>query len=179
MPASREARFRKRSDADADMLSVNVSGDLEKCRSVYFTDQNPEFTIDVENISGYSIGGRILARVEFDESDENYGDEITKIDLGLAPGERATGKLSPDMMSYQGHAAVRIDSVRVRESDGEYDFETSKRSGNHRVRCYTFMVYDRDYYRVNHLIPRYSQYFAAVLSLLIVATGVIQITGAF
>lgn len=37
------------------------------------------------------------------------------------------------------------------------------------------MIYDRDYYKVNHLLPRYSQYIAAVLSVLIVAVGVIQI----
>lgn len=177
MPASREARPRKSSDASVDMLSVRAEGDLEKSRTVYFTDQNPEFKITATNISDHSIGGQILARVEFDESKENYGDETAHIRLGLEPGESTTETLSPDIMSYQGHAAVRIDKATVRESDEEYEYETRKRSGNRRWRIYTFMIYDRDYYRVNYLQPRYSQYAAAILSVLIVAVGIIQITG--
>jgi len=176
MPASREVTFRNSTDASDDMLLMSVSGDLERCRSVYFTDQNPEFEIQATNISDGSIGGRIIARVEFDESAENYGEEYASISLGLEPGESTTGTLSPDIMSYQGHAAVRIDTAVVRESDGDYDYETNKRTGNRRKRAYTFMVYDRDYYRVNYLLPRYSQYLAAFLSVLIVGVGVIQIT---
>ncbi len=176
MPASREVTFRKRSDSSDDMLSMSVSGDLERNRSVYFTDQDPEFEIQVTNISDASIGGRIIARVEFDESDDDYGEEHASITLGLDPGESTTGTLNPDIMSYQGHAAVRIDTAVVHESDGDYDYEVRKKSGNRRVRAYTFMVYDRDYYRVNYLLPRYAQYLAAFLSVLIVGVGVIQIT---
>jgi len=176
MPASREVTFRKRSDATKDMVSISVSGDLERNRSVYFTDQDPEFDIQVTNISGASIGGRIIARVEFDESNDDYGGEHASIEVGLNPGETTTGILNPDIMSYQGHAAVRIDTAGVRESDGDYDYEVSKKSGNRRVRAYTFMVYDRDYYRVNYLLPRYAQYLAAFLSVLIVGVGIIQIT---
>jgi len=176
MPASREATFRNNTDASDDMLSMSVSGDLERCRSVYFTDQDPEFEIKVTNISDGSIGGRIIGRVEFDESDENYGEEHASISLGLDPRESTTGTLNPDIMSYQGHAAVRIDTAVVRKSDGDYDYEVKKKSGNRRVRAYTFMVYDRDYYRENYLLPRYAQYLAAFLSVLIVGVGAIQIT---
>lgn len=176
MPASREVTFRKSSDASEDMLSMSVSGDLERRRSVYFTDQDPEFEIEATNISDSSIGGRIIARVEFDESDDNYGEEHSSINLGLEPGESTTGTLNPDIMSYQGHAAVRIDTAVVRESDDEYDYEMRKRSEDKRVRAYTFMVYDRDYYRVNYQLPRYAQYLAAFLSVLIVGVGIIQIT---
>lgn len=175
MPANRKVRFRKRSDASEDMLLVEVSGDLERRRSVYFTDQDPEFVIHATNISDSSIGGRIIARVEFDESEDAYDQQHASIDLGLDPGESTMGTLDPDIMSYQGHAAVRIDSATARESDGEYDYEMRKRSGNRRVRAYTFMVYDRDYYKVNYLFPRYSQYLAAFLSVLIVSVGIIQI----
>lgn len=175
MPASREATFRKRSDASEDMLSVSVSGDLERFRSVYFTDQNPEFKVHATNISDGSIGGRIIARIEFDESDDDYQPEYANINLDLEPGESTTGSLKPDIMSYQGHAAVRIDRATVRDSDGDHDYEMRKRSGNRRIRVYTFMVYDRDYYRVNYLLPRYAQYLAALLSVLIVAVGVLQI----
>lgn len=177
MPASREARLRKSSDASVDMLSVRAEGDLERSRSVYFTDQNPEFKIIITNISDSSIGGQILARVEYDESEGNHGGETARVRLGLEPGENTTEILSPDIMSYQGHAAVRIDKATVRESDKDYQYETRRQSGNRRWRIYKFMIYDRDYYRVNYLQPRYAQYVAAILSVLIVAVGIIQITG--
>jgi hypothetical protein len=175
MPASREATFRLSSDADEKMLSMRVEGDLEWRRSVYFTDQDPKFKIHATNISDGSIGGRIIARVEFDESADNYGPEHSSIDVDLNPGESTSGTLKPDIMSYQGHAAVRIDDALVRESGDAHDYEISRRSGNRRIRAYTFMIYDRDYYKVNYLLPRYSPYIAAVLSVLIVAVGIIQI----
>ncbi|QKY17734.1 hypothetical protein [Halorubrum sp. CBA1229] len=177
MPASRDAKFRKTSDSSVDMLSVSAEGDLENCRTVYFTDQNPEFEITATNISDSSIGGRILARVEFDESEEDYGDEVAVVELGLEPGQSTTETLQPEIMSYQGHAAVRVDQATIYGSDDDYDYEVRKRSGNRRWRIYTFMVYDRDYYRVNYLQPRYAQYAAAILSVLIVLVGIIQITG--
>lgn len=177
MPASREATLRKSSDASVDMLSVRAEGDLENRRTVYFTDQNPEFKISATNISDSSLSGSVIARVEFDESEEVFGEEFTRVWLDLEPGESTTEVLSPEIMSYQGHAAVRIDKATFTESNGKYDYETKKSAGKSRWRIYTFMVYDRDYYRVNYLQPRYAQYSAAILSVLIVAVGIIQITG--
>lgn len=178
MPASRETTFHYSADADKDMLSIKAEGDLERRRSVYFTDQSPTFTIHVTNVSDGTISGRVLARVEFDESDDDYGPEVAKIGVELDPGESASGVLEPDIMSYQGHAAIRIDQGTVRDSDEDTDYRITKRSGNRRDRIYTFMVYDRDYYRVNSLWPRYSQYLAAFLSVLIVLVGIIQIATA-
>lgn len=64
MPAKREARFHHRADAEVDMLSVEAEGDLECRRSVYFTDQSPEFVIQVTNISNQTddLEGRITGR---------------------------------------------------------------------------------------------------------------------
>lgn len=141
MPASRESTFRHSADADEDMLSIKAEGDLERFRSVYFTDQSPSFTIYVTNISDVTIEGNVWARVEYDESGEDYGQEKCRIDVDLSPGETVSSVLKPDIMSYQGHAAVRIDQATIRERNGG-EYEIRQRSGNRRDRIYTFMVYD-------------------------------------
>ncbi|OYR83677.1 hypothetical protein DJ84_07580 [Halorubrum ezzemoulense] len=181
MPAKRKGTFTLSTDSSIDMLSIEAEGDLEGYRSVYFTDQSPSFDICVTNVSNKtddfegSIEGSVRARIEFDEADEDFGPDSAAIHIDLEPGESTTGVLEPDIMTYQGHAAIRIDQGRIRESDGDSDYRI-RASSNKRSRIYTFMIYDRDYYRVNYLLPRYSQYLAALLSVLIVAVGIIQIT---
>jgi hypothetical protein len=174
MPAKQTVPITKSSDASVDMLTVDVEGDLRPWQSVYFTDQNPEFKVRVTNISDEVIKGPVRARVQFDESNREYESPVETINCELDPGESEIGVLEPDIMSYQGHGAVRIDRARVSSSRDESHHEITSRSGSG-ARAYTFMVYDRDYYRLNYLWPRRAQYAAAVLSVLIVAVGILQL----
>jgi len=132
MPAEQTVPITKRSNASVDMLTVDVEGDLRPWQSVYLTDQNPEFKIRVTNISDEVVKGPVRARIQFDESDREYEPTAETINCDLDPGESAIGVLKPDIMSYQGHGAVRIDRARVGSIRGEshHEISSKSRSGN-------------------------------------------------
>jgi len=160
-------------------VEVGVEGDLEDSNSpfsdsknVYFTDQSPEFEYRLTNHSDYEVDTSLYLTLSYQESaDENEVDQSENIDVELSPGEVTTGKFAIDMLSYQGTAAVSVRGTRIYESRGEVRRQDFDRF----IRLYTFMVYDRDYYRVNYLRPRYAQYGAAILSFLIVSLAALQI----
>lgn len=173
MPAKRA--YVADNNSGDDVLKISVqSGDLEKHRSVYFTDQSPTFTLQIKNIGDKRIEGSTYARLTFDESPDEYEQYTHQhFEAELDPGESTTAEYSTDMLTYQGNTALTVDRVSVTESDGVYEF--SRYSGPRLERIYTFMVYDRDYYKVNYWRPRYAQYLASLLAVLIVFVGGIQI----
>lgn len=154
-----------------DVLRVAVESDLERFRSVYFMDQSPEFLITVENLSDTELDGNVNIRLIFDESSDKY-ERWKVIDCCLNPGEKREYTFTPDILSYQGNAAVGMDTIRIRKRDSKYDITTH---GTGMDRLYTFMVYDREYYKLNYLRPRRAQWLAAALTVLVVLVGVIQI----
>ncbi|MGB9963293.1 hypothetical protein ACOZ32_14075 (plasmid) [Halobacterium sp. MBLA0001] len=160
-----------------DEISIEVvEDDLEPRRSVYFTDQSPTFQIKVENTGEKPIQGRTNLRLSFERSPEDYESGThTPVVVDLEPGETQTIDHELDMLSYQGGAAVVVDKFRIRDRDDH--LEINKKSGNRLFRLYTFMVYDREYYRLNYLRPRRAQYLSAILAVLIIAVGVLQIIG--
>jgi len=162
MPAQRSYVVTDGSN-DAEVLRFSVEGDLEPRRSVYFTDQSPIFTVTVENLSEKRVEGDNYARLIFDESDSHYetGEEIN---CTLESNESATFSFELDMLSYQGNAAIGVHTMYVLEDEDHY---TAKRHTG-LERLYTFMVYDREYYKLNYLRPRQAQYIAALLTVGIV-----------
>lgn len=157
------------------LLQIEVVEDgLANRQSVYFMDESPTFLLRVKNIGDIPTEGSTWARMNFDDSERDYEDGThLNLDCALDPGESTDFTYNLDMLSYQGTAAIRIDTVRVRERDNTAELSTL--SGSRSRRIYTCMVYDRDYYRVNYLWPRRAQYIAAVLSVLIVLTGILQV----
>lgn len=139
------------------------------CKSVYFTNQSPCFTVIIENTSEKIITGTILVYLSFDQSGEPYEKvETRSIDIDLDSGESKEFSYELDMLSYQGSAAISIDTFRLRDKSGELKIDTMKS----RYRMYTFVVYDREYYKVNYLTPRRSQYLSAIF---LIAVGVVGI----
>lgn len=157
-----------------DFLRVEAEGDLGEREAVYFTNQSPTFTVTATNIGDKPIDGSTRIRISFDESSKVYERDSKSLDCLLEPGESNTTEFELDMLSYQGNAAITVDRVGATTSDDEYNMYTYTSDSHNRV--YTFMVYDRDYYKVNYLNPRRAQYLAAVLSVGIIAVGVLQVT---
>ncbi|WP_247005064.1 hypothetical protein [Halosolutus gelatinilyticus] len=159
-----------------DVLEIElISEDLESRRNVYFTDQSPVFEIRAENISNRPVEGSTTLRFSFEESENKIENGVaTKIELDLEPGESKTVTHQIRMLPYQGTAAVTVRRCRVRDQEDRIELQ---RISNRYKRIYTFMVYDRDYYKVNYLWPRRAQYIAAFLSVLIVLVGILQLTG--
>ena len=173
MPAKRP--YIESDNRGNNILKIRVkSGDLEKRRSVYFTDQSPNISIEIENIGEGKIEGSTFARLSFDESPDDH-ERYThqELQFTLNPGDSEDFEYSADMLIYQGNTALTVDRVSITGLNGEY--EVSRYTGPRLERIYTFMVYDRDYYKVNYWRPRYAQYISAFLAVLIVLVGTVQI----
>lgn len=182
MPAQRAYRPQQ----FEDNLKIWVEGDLEPRfmgrllgnKNVYFTDQSPTFTVVVENTGDQRIiNGETFVRLSFTESPNSSERETSEqIRFDLDPGETTRFKHKTEMLPYQGTAAITVDTIQLSQND---DYIKVLRSRNTPYRLYTFMVYDRDYYKVNYLWPRRTQYVAAVLSILIILVGALQAYLAF
>ncbi|WP_152421931.1 hypothetical protein [Halorubrum saccharovorum] len=170
MPAQREYTVSDDYN-DTEVLRFSIEGDLERWRSVYFTDQSPNFTLTVENLTEKKVDGTNWPRLIFDESDDDY-DSAEQMNCTLKPRDTTSLEFRHDMLSYQGNAAIGIHPMTASEKDGRYSLS---RDHDRIERLYTFMVYDRDYYKLNYLRPRRAQYAAALLTVLVVVVGVIQL----
>ena len=155
---------------DTDVLRFSVKGDLEQRRSVYFTDQSPIFIVTVENLTDKPVDGDNWVRLIFDESDSKH-ESSEQINCTLEPDKTAAFAFKQDMLSYQGNAAIGVHTMTASKDGDHY---STRRKRKHIERLYTFMVYDRDYYKLNYLRPRYAQYLAAFLTVLVVVVGVAQ-----
>ncbi|WP_147464963.1 hypothetical protein [Halococcus sp. IIIV-5B] len=158
-----------------DNLAVSVNGDLERRKNVYFTDQSPTFEIVIENTGEVSVEVDTFIRLSFEESrNKSEWTDTVDVNTTVDPGDTETYQMNPEMLPYQGSGAVSLESLSLYQSDsGRIGCRRS--SSKRPFRLYTFMVYDRDYYRVEYLRPRLSQYASMVLSILIVALAVIQL----
>lgn len=171
MPAQRSYRPR----GFEDEFSIQIKGDLESkkhlpgSKSVYFTDQSPCFTIVAKNTADKTVTGKIAVRISFDQSNDDYEmSESQGYNIEIEPGDKETFRYELDMLSYQGSAAISVDEFRLRNRDEELEISKSSKA----YRIYSFVVYDRDYYKVNYQRPRQSQYLSALLAVLIIAVGV-------
>lgn len=158
-----------------DGLEIRViDDDLERRRSVYFTNQSPSFNIRIKNTSDKRIEGDTYTRLSFERSPDDFEDGTHhRIEFDLNPGEKQDFEHKLDMLSYQGGAALTVDEVHARDRDDHIEVNT--RAGTRLFRLYTFMIYDREYYKLNYLRPRRAQYISAILAVLIILVGVIQI----
>jgi len=174
MPASRTYHSH-----DKGAISVDITGDLEPSRipfrskTVYFTDQSPTFECTITNHYDKRVDYAVWLYLSYHESENDYEkDQGETIEFDLEPGQSVTKEFSQDMLLHQGTASIVLRKFRIYKRHDE--IQTNRKKDIYKM--YTFMVYDRDYYRVNYLRPRYAQYIAAGLSVLIVAVGVIQIS---
>lgn len=159
-------------------FKIWVEGDLERGKNIYFTDQSPCFRVFVENTGEKPIQIETFFRLSFEESPKSHESEANqRIDTVLDPGERDEFRHEIDMLAYQGSAALSINTISLTEDENRVRTRNTHISSLFRL--YTFVVYDRDYYKVNYLRPRWTQYIAMVLSVIVVLVGVFQAYLAF
>jgi len=152
-------------------LEISVEGDLEDGRTVYFTDQSPTFGIKIENNGQNKIYGKIPVSVVFEDAGTQSAGVIT---VDLDPYETTVQPFEVEFLPYQENARIVVDRiVGLPQQAGEAGMmiNTSDKTED----LYTFSVWDRDFYKVNYLWPRYAQYASAGLAVLIILVSVIQI----
>jgi len=182
-----------------EAVRICVSGDLENHRTVYFTDQSPEFRIFVKNKTDNILLTTVPIVLRHSSAGISKRDK-TQHRLEIGPCEEKVVTYQPTMLGFQGPAVLGLygpnplyydpvaaedaseDVIDSMESIG-FEIENKentvllpKSSGLATIDpLYTFMVYDRDFYKVNFIRTRWSQILSAMLAVLIILVGIIQV----
>ena len=143
---------------------------------MYFTDQFPVFDIHVQNLTDQPL--QLDFRFTFSYQRKPHDrHEYERHLLEIDPGKTECIAFEPDMLPYQGPAVIGLLSPgygEVRENDDSIEIRPWS-GANELTPLYTFMVYDRDFYKVNYFRTRRAQYMSAALAVLIIAVGVLQL----
>lgn len=180
MPASQPYVYETN---DTEYFQVAIKNDLEEKhvrgkKSVYFTDQKVEFEVTTENLtSDTTLDIKINIGIFF-QHDQDVFDEFV-IDETVAPDGTVTQTFDVGLLPYQETGIVGISKGITNHptETGENKLEIERLGGSRKLRetLHTFSVFDRDFYRVNYLFPRWAQYIAAFLAVGIITVGVLQL----
>ena len=158
-----------------DLAEFTVHGDTEGRNTVYFTDQHPSFRIEVKNISDGVISGGFAAAIIFDTTGPTNTPE-EQYRMSLEEGETNEVIFEPGLLAHQGTAILTVfKGGGFEQCLPEEQPSTMAQPPQAGEPAHTFTVWDRDFYRVNYLRPRWTQYVAAILAILIILVGVLQI----
>lgn len=168
---------------DTEYFRVTVEDDLEEKRlkgkkSVYFTDQKVEFEVTTENLASNTTLKININIGVFFQHDQDVLKQFV-IDETLDPDDSATQTFDVGLLPYQetGHVGVSKAIRSTPKEVGENKMEITRLGGSTKLweTVHTFSVFDRDFYKVNYLFPRWAQYIAAFLAVGIITVGVLQL----
>jgi len=176
MPTTRELSWTNK-QVDG---TVNARINLVNEEDLYFTDQEPEFEITIENNTSLDI------------TDQSHLQTILAIGQGRpepfikerhqnfsipAGGER-TVEISGEPLSLEGHGIVGIGRGNLHDVEkdrSEFRFTASNVRKDVYEPLATFTVWDREHYEVVHEQPQRTQQFALFASFGIVFFAVVQL----
>jgi hypothetical protein len=157
---------------------MSVEDDLEPRKAVYFTNQDVEFVITIENMSGHALEVEFELGLFFPEIQSDYY-VSEHYDLKLEVGEQTERTFSVGLLPYQSTGVLglisNLPSASTSPKESGYTIEPVSGTPNLKWALHTFVVYDREYYRANYYWPRIAQYVSAFLAVLIIAVGVLQL----
>lgn len=158
-----------------DLVEVSVQDDLELGKSVYFTDQHPSFQLEVVNLSDETVWGKLVVGLVF-ESPEIHGSPSETYEMKIESNGSQEVTFEPGLLAHQGTAVL---SVSKGSNFHQKPPEERATSGYTPPQLgdpiHTFTVWDRDFYKINYVRPRWGQYLAAILAVLIILVGVAQL----
>ena len=105
--------------------------------------------------------------------------EQTVIDETVAPDDTETQTFHVGLLPYQETGNIGISKAITSNPKeiGKNKLEITRLGGSTKLweTMHTFSVFDRDFYRVNYLFPRWAQYIAAFLTVGIITVSVLQL----
>lgn len=172
MPASREHLF---VDNGTGYLRISIEDDIGR-QSVYFTDQEPTFSVVLDNLVDKPVRVEPQVYIEFEEQDSDIF-RSEKYPTTVPAEESVVHSFPVDLLPYQGTAIVGLRGAFRSNIQDEGERYRIERLSETRTKnpLYTCMVFDRDFYRANYFRPKWAQYIAAFLAGLVVLIGIIQI----
>lgn len=163
---------------DSEALRIEVEPE-EDGRDIYFTDQRPRFTYVIENVSEKPVRGQISWFIGRGTGKiEHVQDGRENVDID--PGETHEIEVQSQLLSFQCSGVVGVRSSTSNESDDEIELNRpaglseNVRSQN-LIPLYSFTIWDEEFYSANYRWPRRAQYVSAVLAVLIVLVGTMQL----
>lgn len=148
-------------------VELEPKGDPDK----YFTDEKPSFTFLAENITDKKVYAELILRLQLNKRTQEFvfHEEIES-------GETLTEEITTELLTFQDSGYIGLvscsdfeekeDKIEIRKND-------AVKPASHPL--YTFTVWDREFYKSDYVRPRRAQYISALLSLCIVAVGVMQL----
>jgi len=152
-----------------------VSPSVNK-RTVFFTDESPEFRIKVENLADKKIKGPLTFFLGYGTGTFEHIDRET-FEVEIEPDSHEYVTLDGNLLTYQGNGVICHEpptNFNSDPNDGDYFDIYSNKSGEYEP-LFTFTIWDRHFYRMNYQWPRRAQFASAILAVLIVLVGIIQI----
>ncbi|UHQ98025.1 hypothetical protein HYG81_20610 (plasmid) [Natrinema zhouii] len=145
MPASQEID---------DYLTVNAKP-IRPPDSVFFTDQSPEFEVEIANSSEYHFteGSQITWATAIGDGRPRPVHSGT-IDIDLEPNESKTYIVEDDLLSFEGHGVFGIAFGGHSGQDTSNPRKLHSRPAKDYDPLYTFTVWDRSHYETVHEQPK-------------------------
>lgn len=175
MPTTRELSW----SSERVEGTVDAYIELVDQKDVYFTDEQPEFKITIENNTPWDMknSSHMAWVIAIGEGRPEPFVEKRYPNYPVASGEKRTLVISNKSLSLEGHGIVALGRGEIRDVDseeGEFHFNT----GNTRSDVYeplaTFSVWDREHYEVVHEQPQRIQQFSLFASFAVVLFAVVQ-----
>lgn len=148
-------------------LKLEPGGDPDK----YFTDERLTFTLHIENISDKKVQADLIFLFKLNRRSQEFS-----VNEEVEPGDTLNEEFTTELLALQDSGYISVVSncgVNEQEDKIEIDTTGGNMPPNHPL--YTFTVWDREFYRSDYVWPRRAQYISALLSLLIVTVGVMQL----
>lgn len=165
MPADREVQYHR----SLDGLTVRVEPIDSK--DIYFTDEDPEFDLIVENgldrpvITREEEGIIWVLGVGQDAPDPEYAQSI---EIDLEPGEIQKHRIGGELLAYEGNGVIGINRGSTLYGGADADtviIEAQDPSlGGYRW-LYTFTVWDESHYNAIHEQPQKLLRWSLIMSL--------------
>jgi len=163
------------SDGQKSVYRLDVISPKVTDRTVFFTDESPEFKVRVENLTNKPIEGPLTLFIGYGTGTFEHVDR-EKFDIDIEPHSHEIYSISDYLLAYQGNGIIaHYPPTNFRERDDDNYIEIYSNLAEDYVPLYTFTIWDRHFYRANYQWPRRAQFASAILAVFIILVGVVQI----
>jgi hypothetical protein len=174
MPGKTTYCFRGPSDdGTISVYSLEVIRPKVSDNTVFFTDESPEFKIKVENLTDRSIQGPLTIFIGYGTGTFEHTDR-ERIQVDLDAGETEVFAFGGYLLSYQGNGIIAHHPPTNFRGDDE-EVEIYSKEADKYEPLYSFTIWDRHFYKINYTWPRRAQFASAILAVLIILVGIVQI----
>ncbi|WP_255192711.1 hypothetical protein [Natronobeatus ordinarius] len=174
--AAEEDEHESKSMLEIVMLSMRPGYTDGGDRTIYFTDEKPNFRVEVTNETEYNFveGSKISWCIAIGEGMPKPVHRGT-IDINIPSGETREYEFGGDLLAFEGHGVVGLTSGGHSGGSKSLDRTLSSGSLNTYSPALSFSVWDREHYKVIHEGPKKMQETAVFITIVVAMVGLAQL----